>query len=57
VFWIVKHGIRNTAMPALGPLLSDDDIGNLTSIVKQLELRSTIRDAKRDLSSASAAPE
>jgi mono/diheme cytochrome c family protein len=26
MFWIVKHGIRNTAMPAWGNLLSDEEI-------------------------------
>lgn len=36
-FWIVKHGIRNTAMPAWRHLLSDDDIRNVIAFVKQLE--------------------
>src|ERR1044072_8967992 len=39
VFWIVKHGIRNTGMPAWRHLLSDDDIGNVTAFVKQLEFQ------------------
>jgi mono/diheme cytochrome c family protein len=36
VFWIIKHGIRNTAMPAWRSLLSDDDIRKLAAFVKGL---------------------
>lgn len=36
VFWIVKHGIRNTGMPAWSHLLSDEDIRNVAAFVKQL---------------------
>ena len=54
VFWIVKHGIRNTAMPAWRQLLSDDDIRNVTIFVKQLENQPDPNDAKRDLPAASA---
>jgi mono/diheme cytochrome c family protein len=35
VFWIVKHGIRNTAMPAWGRLLSDEKIRKVAAFVKQ----------------------
>jgi mono/diheme cytochrome c family protein len=35
VFWIVKHGIRNTAMPAWGNLMSDDDIWKVAGVVRQ----------------------
>jgi|SRR5882724_2185432 len=34
LFWIIKHGIRNTAMPAWGSLLSDDDIRQVAALVK-----------------------
>jgi mono/diheme cytochrome c family protein len=36
VFWIVKHGIRNTAMPAWRSLLSDDDLRKVAAFVKRL---------------------
>jgi len=32
-FWIVKHGIRYTAMPAWGKMLSDDDIWKVTTFL------------------------
>lgn len=35
IFWIVKHGIRNTAMPAWRRLLSDDDIRRVAAFVKR----------------------
>ena len=34
VFWIVKHGIRNTAMPAWSNLLSDEDIWKVAGVVR-----------------------
>lgn len=36
LFWIVKHGIRNTGMPAWGKLLSDDDIWQVVAVIKRL---------------------
>jgi mono/diheme cytochrome c family protein len=33
VFWLVKHGIRNTAMPAWGNLLVDEDIWRVAMLV------------------------
>jgi len=35
LFWIIKHGIRNTAMPAWGALLADDDIRQVAALVKR----------------------
>ena len=35
-FWIVKHGIRNTSMPAWGKLLSDRDIAQVVGFVETL---------------------
>ena len=35
-FWIVKHGIRNTSMPAWGRLLSDRDISQVVAFLKTL---------------------
>jgi mono/diheme cytochrome c family protein len=37
LFWIIKHGIRNTAMPAWGRLLSDDDIRQVAALVKRFD--------------------
>jgi len=37
VFWIIKHGIRNTAMPAWRSLLSDDEIKKVAAFVKRLD--------------------
>jgi mono/diheme cytochrome c family protein len=35
IFWIVKHGIRNTAMPAWGNLLSDEEIWRVAGVVRK----------------------
>jgi cytochrome c553 len=35
IFWIVKHGIRNTAMPAWGSLLTDEEIWRVAGIVRE----------------------
>jgi mono/diheme cytochrome c family protein len=37
IFWVVKHGIRNTAMPAWGNLLSDDEIWHIVTLVKKFD--------------------
>jgi hypothetical protein len=37
MFWIVKHGIRNTAMPAWGNLLSDDEIWQAVTLVRKFD--------------------
>ena len=34
IFWIVKHGIRNTAMPAWGGLLTDEEIWRVAGVVR-----------------------
>jgi len=34
LFWLIKHGIRNTGMPAWGGMLSDDDIWQIVSLLK-----------------------
>lgn len=39
LFWIIKHGIRNTGMPAWGPMLSDKEIWQLVAILKQPDSR------------------
>lgn len=37
VFWIVKHGIRNTSMPAWRNLLSDEDIRQVSTFVGRID--------------------
>ncbi len=34
MFWIIKHGIRNTAMPAWGNLLPDDEIWQVVTLLR-----------------------
>ena len=36
LFWIVKHGIKMTGMPALGPTHTDDDLWAIAAFVRQL---------------------
>ena len=38
LFWTIKHGIRNTGMPAWGSMLSDDDIWQIVSLLKTQDL-------------------
>src|SRR5215471_14491668 len=37
MFWLVKHGIRNTAMPAWGKLLSDKEIWRVVTLMRKLD--------------------
>jgi mono/diheme cytochrome c family protein len=37
LFWIFKHGIRNTAMPAWGRQLSDEGIRQAVTFLKRLD--------------------
>jgi mono/diheme cytochrome c family protein len=34
LFWVIKHGIRNTGMPAWGSTLSDEEIWQIVSLLK-----------------------
>jgi mono/diheme cytochrome c family protein len=36
VFWILKHGIKMTGMPAFGPTHDDEKLWDLTAFVKRL---------------------
>lgn len=36
IFWVIKHGLRMTAMPGFGPILSDQEIWQLTDYVRSL---------------------
>jgi len=37
LFWLIKHGIRNTGMPAWGAMLSDDEIWQIVSLLKNAQ--------------------
>jgi mono/diheme cytochrome c family protein len=37
LFWIVKHGVRNTAMPVWGRQLSDENIWQVVAFLKRLD--------------------
>jgi len=45
-FWIVKHGIRNTGMPAWGRLLSDEDIWQVVTVLRNIESLSAEANSK-----------
>ncbi len=46
LFWIVKHGIRMTAMPAFGPTHTDEEIWKLLAFIHHLpELTAQERDS------------
>ncbi len=34
LFWLIKHGIRNTGMPAWGGMLSDEEIWQIVSLLE-----------------------
>jgi mono/diheme cytochrome c family protein len=36
VFWLVRHGVRMSGMPAFGPAHDDDALWNIVAFVKQL---------------------
>lgn len=36
LFWVIKHGIRNTGMPGFGRIHSDEEIWNLVRFVRSL---------------------
>lgn len=37
IYWIVKHGVRNTAMSAYGPFYSDKEMWALASFLRQID--------------------
>src|SRR5208282_585710 len=36
LFWIVKHGVRMTPMPAFGPTHTDDEIWKIVAFIRHL---------------------
>ena len=47
LFWIVKYGIRNTAMPAWKSLLSDENIWQVVGAVSRFESGRAVRQQNR----------
>ena len=48
LFWIVKHGIRMTPMPAFGPTQSDEEIWKIVAFIRHLpDLTPKERDSLR----------
>jgi len=45
IFWIVKHGIRNTAMPAWGNLLTDAEIWRVSGVVREFTSTHSVQSA------------
>jgi cytochrome c5 len=37
IFWIIKHGIKDTAMPAFGGTHSDEDLWAQTALIRQFQ--------------------
>jgi mono/diheme cytochrome c family protein len=48
VFWIVKHGIRNTSMPTWRNLLSDENIRQVAAYIKRMDSLPAAVEAKAD---------
>ena len=48
VFWIVKHGIRNTSMPSWRNLLSDENIRQVAAFIKRMDSLQAAADVKAD---------
>lgn len=53
IFWIVKHGIRNTGMPAWRNLLSDEGIRQVAAFIKKLDSLPTAMDSRGEQHEAS----
>jgi mono/diheme cytochrome c family protein len=48
LFWVIKHGIRMTAMPAFGPTHTDEEIWKIVAFIRYLpDLSPQERDALR----------
>ena len=55
IYWVVKHGIKMTGMPAFGPTHSEDILWGLTSLAKEMPRMSP--DAYRQQVKAAGAAE
>lgn len=48
LFWVIKHGIRMTAMPAFGPTRTDEEIWKIIAFIRHLpDLSAQERDSLR----------
>jgi mono/diheme cytochrome c family protein len=48
LFWVVKHGIRMTPMPAFGPTYTDEEIWKIVAFIRHLpDLTARERDSLR----------
>lgn len=55
LFWVIKHGIRMTAMPAFGPTHTDEEIWKIVTFIHHLpELTAQERDSLRPEDGAGA---
>ena len=53
LFWIIKHGIRMTPMPAFGPTRTDEEIWKLVAFIRHLP---DLTAQERDTLGAAAKP-
>ena len=57
IYWIIKHGIRLTGMPAFGPTLTEDELWQATLFLKHLpHLHPKAEAVWKAMPSAEAAP-
>ena len=55
LFWVIKHGIRMTAMPAFGPTHTDAEIWKIVAFIRHLpDLTAQERDSLRPADGAEA---
>jgi mono/diheme cytochrome c family protein len=55
LFWVIKHGVRMTAMPAFGPTHTDEEIWKIVAFIRHLpELTAQEQDSLRSAPSDEA---
>ena len=55
LFWVIKHGIRMTAMPAFGPTHTDEEIWKIVAFIRHLpDLTAPERDTLRAVTGGEA---
>src|SRR3546814_6534124 len=57
LFWIVKHGIRMTGMPAWGPTHEDDELWDIVAFVQTLPTMSPEHYGRMEMEAAKGGPE
>ena len=53
-FYIIKHGVRMTAMPAWGDLLSDQQIWQTVALLKHIDQKSVPAEVQQELNASQA---